>query len=77
MKSRLIVSAILAGFLAPVIFGQEKKSEKPAIETKPSAPATMKLYEVHQPGNRTRSHLRKLQTISRLPRHRNPKSASS
>jgi len=46
MKSRLIVSAILAGFLAPVICGQEKKSEKPAIETKPSAPATMKLYEV-------------------------------
>ena len=46
MKSRLIVTAILAGFLAQVIYGQEKKSEKPASETKPGAPATMKLYEV-------------------------------
>jgi tetratricopeptide (TPR) repeat protein len=46
MKSRLIVTAILAGFLAPVIYGQETKSEKPASETKPGAPATMKLYEV-------------------------------
>ena len=46
MKSRLIVAAMLAVFLAQGIYGQEKKSEKPATETKPGTPATMKLYEV-------------------------------
>ena len=46
MKSSLMTTAILAGLLAPVIYGQETKSEKPAGETKPGAPATMKLYEV-------------------------------
>ena len=46
MKSRLIVTTILAGCLARGLYGQEKKGEKPATETKPGAPATMKLYEV-------------------------------
>jgi tetratricopeptide (TPR) repeat protein len=46
MKSRLIVTAVLSGLLTPLLYGQETKSEKPTGETKPAAPATMKLYEV-------------------------------
>lgn len=46
MKSRLITTAILAGLLAQVLNGQEKKNEKAATEAKPGAPSTMKLYEV-------------------------------
>lgn len=46
MKSRLITIAILAALLAPVIYGQETKSEKAVGEAKPGAPSTMKLYEV-------------------------------
>jgi tetratricopeptide (TPR) repeat protein len=46
MKRRLIATAILVGLLVPTIYGQESKNEKSASETKPAAPATMKLYEV-------------------------------
>lgn len=46
MKSSLITTAILAGLLAQVLSGQEKKNEKAASEAKPGAPSTMKLYEV-------------------------------
>jgi len=46
MKSSLITTAILAGLLAQVLYGQETKNEKAASEAKPAAPPTMKLYEV-------------------------------
>lgn len=46
MKQCFVATAILAGLLAPVVYGQETKKEKTADEAKPSAPATMKLYEV-------------------------------
>src|SRR5262245_9385788 len=46
MKSRFAIVVILAGLLPSASGAQETKSDKSVNETKPAAPATMKLYEV-------------------------------